>query len=385
MTVTIRPYTKGGKKGWEADIMLTIPGRPKIRERRKAPVKTKSAAKRWAEARERQLIQHYTNPNTEDEDGKPDLATKEVPTLARFAPRYLEGYCEANRLRPSTIDRRKQAINTHLIPAFGRKRLDRITAEDLQRFKAERSHLRPTTVNQLLTILRCILNVAVDWKIIDALPVKVRKLKEGPGKLHFYDFEELDRLVLVAEKHRNTSRLVMVLLGAEAGLRCGEMRGLTWSDIDLERGTLTVSRTVWKNEEGPPKGGRVRTIPLAPRLRDALVRHRRAFRGPHVLWGRSGNRPTDTTIRAWLVAMQTELGFDQTGPHILRHTFCSHLAMLAEPPEAIRKLAGHASLSTTQRYTHLSPRAEREAIAALQRPSNWRDVGNASPKVVDLQ
>ena len=58
------------------------------------------------------------------------------------------------------------------------------------------------------------------------------------------------------------------------------------------------------------------------------------------------------------------VGIDQ-GVHILRHTFCSHLAMKGAPARAIQELAGHADLSTTQRYTHLSPAAMEDAIRLL--------------------
>lgn len=176
MTVKVRPYKRGS---WEIDIMLTIPGHPRIRERRKAPMKAKSAAKRWGEERERQLIQHYTTtPTNEDEADRPDLVSKEIPTLARFIPRYVEGHCKANRLRPSTIAQRLIVYQSHLIPAFGRKRLDRFTAEDIQHFKAERSDLKGSTVNLMLTLLPCILNVAVEWKVIQSMPVRIKMLKE---------------------------------------------------------------------------------------------------------------------------------------------------------------------------------------------------------------
>ena len=131
MTVKVGPYKRGG---WEVDIVLTFPGRPRIRERRKAPVPTKSAAKRWGEERERQLIQHYTNtdPSEDGEDERPDLVKKEVPTLKAFIPRYMEGYCKANRHRPSTLERKQCITRNHLIPKLGNKRLDRLTAEDVQ-------------------------------------------------------------------------------------------------------------------------------------------------------------------------------------------------------------------------------------------------------------
>ncbi len=54
------------------------------------------------------------------------------------------------------------------------------------------------------------------------------------------------------------------------------------------------------------------------------------------------------------------------GAHILRHTFCSHLAMRGAPARAIQELAGHQDLSTTQRYMHLSPAALDAAIKLLE-------------------
>jgi len=53
--------------------------------------------------------------------------------------------------------------------------------------------------------------------------------------------------------------------------------------------------------------------------------------------------------------------------HILRHTFCSHLAMQGAPSRAIQELAGHRDLGTTQRYMHLSPAALEAAIRLLER------------------
>lgn len=56
------------------------------------------------------------------------------------------------------------------------------------------------------------------------------------------------------------------------------------------------------------------------------------------------------------------------GVHMLRHTFCSHLAMRGAPARAIQELAGHQDLSTTQRYMHLSPAAVEGAIRLLDQP-----------------
>lgn len=379
MTVKVRPYKRGG---WEVDIMLTFPGKEPVRERRKAPVGTRSAAKRWGEERERQLYEQMAISDADD-TSRPAISKKEVPTLAAFIPRYVEGYIKANRLRPSTLSERETSFDKHLIPALGDVRLDRITPERIQQFKADRPHLKSITVNKLLTLLRAVLNVAVEWGVIDKLPMKIKRLKESPPDFRFYDFEELDRLVLAAERN-SPNTLLVVLLGGEAGLRCGEMVGLQWSDIDLKRNVLTVARSFWQGIEGPPKGGRSRTIPLAERLRAALVEHRH-LRSPHVLVTRVGDKPSSCTIRRWLNGAQEGARFGATGPHVLRHTFCSHLAMAGKPPKVIQELAGHHSITTTERYMHLAPNVVRDAIDALRRPAGWRHAGDGRANVIEIQ
>jgi integrase len=67
---------------------------------------------------------------------------------------------------------------------------------------------------------------------------------------------------------------------------------------------------------------------------------------------------------------------DQAGVHILRHTFCSHLAMRGAPARAIQELAGHQDLATTQRYMHLSPAAVEGAIRLLDSPGVLPGHGN---------
>ncbi|HLK40140.1 MAG TPA: tyrosine-type recombinase/integrase [Polyangiaceae bacterium] len=82
---------------------------------------------------------------------------------------------------------------------------------------------------------------------------------------------------------------------------------------------------------------------------------------------RDDGRPaTSYQLRTWLQVAQRRAGLRATGGlHVLRHTFCSHLAMRGAPVKAIQELAGHADLSTTLRYMHLSPSARQGAIALL--------------------
>ena len=73
------------------------------------------------------------------------------------------------------------------------------------------------------------------------------------------------------------------------------------------------------------------------------------------------------------------------GVHVLRHTFCSHLAMRGAPARAIQELAGHADLRTTQRYMHPSPAALDAAIRLLELPPVRSRFGDMLETTTDPQ
>ena len=96
----------------------------------------------------------------------------------------------------------------------------------------------------------------------------------------------------------------------------------------------------------------------------AALKAARHLRGERVLCLPDGSPITRDRVIKAVRGAQRVAGIEQ-GVHILRHTFCSHLAMKGAPARAIQELAGHADLSTTQRYMHLSPAATEDAIRLL--------------------
>jgi integrase len=168
-----------------------------------------------------------------------------------------------------------------------------------------------------------------------------------------------------------------VLLGGDAGLRRGEMLGLRWTDVDFHRAQLLVTQGVWEGKDPSelgsgrrrftdvPKGGKGRVVPMTDTLCAALKRFRH-LRGDLVFYADDGRLATSYQLRTWFRAAQRRAVLRAAGGlHVLRHTFCSHLAMRGAPAKAIQELAGHADLGTTLRYMHLSPAARRGAIALL--------------------
>jgi integrase len=352
MSVTVRRY-KGS--GWEADIRFRLPSGKRHRERSKAPVNSKSAAQRWGEERERHLLTH----------GLPQKQ-KEVPTLREFGPRWIDGHARANQQKPAGIAHKETILRVHLEPQLGHKRLDEITTFDVQQLKKELSRRQPKTVNNVLTVLGTLLKKAVEWGVIDQMPCTVRLLKVAPGSFDFYDFDEFQRLVAAAKAIDSTT-LLIVLLAGEAGLRAGEMRALQWTDVDLVKGQLRIERNEWQGHVTTTKGNRLRYVPMTSRLREALRAHRH-LRGARVLYRDEGGVLTESALREAIARAMRRANLRGTGPHILRHTFCSHLAMRGAAPKAIQELAGHRDLATTMRYMHLTPAAKDSAIRLLDAP-----------------
>ena len=373
MSVTIRPYRGGG---WEVDIRVVSPdGTRHKRERKHAPISSRTAVGRWAAARERVLFERLLSPPK-------DQPRKEVPTLQEFAPRFVDGHARANRQKPSGIASKTMILRLYLIPAFGRKHLDAIKSEDVQRLKAQLEIKSPKTVNNILAVLSILLKQAVEWDVIERMPCSIKLLPIEKGAAAFHDFEEYERLVDVARAIDQRTYLI-VLLGGEAGLRCGEMIALEWGDVDLAKRQLCVRRSDWNGQVGTPKGGRQRYVPLTRRLTAALAEHRH-LRSKRVFC-QDDRTPFTRQIVQGRMLLAARRANVRRGVHILRHTFCSHLSMRGAPPKAIQELAGHADLTMTQRYMHLSPAALDAAISLLERPSGDQSCGDILATGTPLQ
>jgi integrase len=357
MSVTVRRYRRGG---WEVDIRVRLPDGTKHRRRWKTPLTSKSAAQRWGEDRDRAWYEELTNPPLKCEP------KEEVPTLEKFVPRFLEGHPTANRHKPSGIASKETILRVHLIPSLGSRKLDAIGNEQVQHLKAKLRKKAAKTVNNVLTVLSVLLTKAVEWEVIDRMPCTIRQVPAPKPTVSFYDFAEFERLVTEAQFDWRAK--LIVLLGGEAGLRSGEMVALEWTDIDFVTNQLCVQRSAWKGQINAPKGGRLRHVPLTRRLEKALKDHRH-LRGPRVLTKDDGGPLTEKLVQNLVGGAARRANLRNNGPHILRHTFCSHLAMRSASVRAIQELAGHQDLSTTQRYMHLTPSAVRGAIRLLDEPA----------------
>jgi site-specific recombinase XerD len=178
--------------------------------------------------------------------------------------------------------------------------------------------------------------------------------------------ELLDALPRETPVERLRRAVLELLYGC--GVRVGELVTLQLHDVFWERGQLRVHG----------KGKRERYVPFGSKAAEALrqyleVRSSFSPRGDWLFVGVRGGQLSQTVVYRWVRALIGEFVVGhQRGPHVLRHTFATHLLERGAELRAVSQLLGHESLATTQKYTHVSvehlqrvyrqahPRAEEE-------------------------
>jgi len=142
----------------------------------------------------------------------------------------------------------------------------------------------------------------------------------------------------------------MLELFYSSGLRLAELVSLDWSQLDFNAGMLTVTG----------KGNKTRMVPIGTIALEALKAWRMTrsdfagFEEPAVFVSRNGNRLAPRSVQSRIRHWAQKQGLPQTVyPHLLRHSFASHMLESSGDLRAVQELLGHADISTTQVYTHL--------------------------------
>jgi integrase/recombinase XerC len=173
---------------------------------------------------------------------------------------------------------------------------------------------------------------------------------------------------LETTRHPTRDR-VAFLLSIKAGLRAKEISGLTWDMVTDADGQ--VSDTIQLEDRVSKGKGGGRTIPLNTTLRDMLVqlhqeRGERAKPGQAVIYSERGGRLTANTLTVWFHTLYHTLGLTGCSSHSGRRTFITRAAKkVVEAGGSLRdvqQLAGHASLSMTQRYIEGDSEAKRKLV-----------------------
>ena len=191
-------------------------------------------------------------------------------------------------------------------------------------------------------------------------PVEGMRLRPPEGRIRWIDPATAVRLIAAAEKVRGYLA-DFIQLGLHTGMRKGEILGLTWGRVDLER------RMVYLTDQDQ-KNGKHGSVPLNAEAVAALERrkaHREQYcpESPWVFANRKGERIAD--IKKGFQSTCEQAGIEDFHPHDLRHTCAAWLVQDGVDIRVVCELLRHSSIQVTMRYAHLSSKNVRDGVERL--------------------
>ena len=309
--IRLRPW-KGSDTAFEVDVILRSPRGHTVRKRVKAPVTGRSNVERWAKALERELLLQVLEPAPRKTP---------VPKVEEFATTFLD-LCRGDGLGSNTLVNYEVHLSRYLLPVLGHRRLDEVTAADIAALKSALGNKSHNTRCEVLKTLRRVFNRAIEQGRIKQAPVEFTVPQRRRRRPMTYSESEQAALIAAAQQ-LGPKYLVLVLLGLDGGLRRGEMLGLQWSDLELERSTMTVRHNVVRGELSAPKSRTEDDVGLTRRLVAALAALPRT--GPFVS-DNAGHHFKEHNLASWLRTILRLAGLPWRGTHILRRTCGTRIA-----------------------------------------------------------
>lgn len=199
----------------------------------------------------------------------------------------------------------------------------------------------PATRARHVAAVRTFYRWALREELVERSPAEDLQVPKVGKRLPHFLSEDAAGQVCEGEGSARDRALLEVLYSG--GLRVGEAEGLDWADVDLDQGRLRLRNT---------KGGKERIVPIGPPAVEAL-----SLLGPGegpVFLNSRGGRLSQRSMRRIVRQMGLVSGQAGLHPHALRHSFATHLLDNGADLRGIQELLGHANLSTTQRYAHVS-------------------------------
>ena len=284
-------------------------------------------------------------------------------------------------VKESTLEHYRYTITRYLAPEFSDLAVKQLNEERLERgliniiSAAGKPHkpLGHSTALECLTLLRRICRYAAHLKLMRPVEIQARLPKELPRRespLTTAEQSALDAYII----KEPTPRKIGLFLALHLGLRIGELCGLQWGDFDLERGVLTIRRTVsriycvgrhTKVIIQPPKTRcSARELPLPRRLTALLRRLRRSC--PDEAWFLSGSTAKPVEPRCYRKSIRAYLRralCRSVRPHWLRHTFATTCLQNCCDVKTLSELLGHSDVKVTlTRYVHTSLETKRREL-----------------------
>jgi integrase len=292
-------------------------------------------------------------------------------TFAEFAESWKNQVLDL--LKPSTAKVMASHLRFHLVPAFGRLRLDEIGQEQVQAFvgKLAKGRSRHTILN-ILGTFASVLKMARKWSYavsgFQQSDLVIPCSKPGkPGR--FFTAEQVRSILALASEPWRT----IFAIAAMTGLRPGEVLGLSIDDLDFEQRLIFVRRSAWYRHLISPKSARsVATVPMPGPLVEVLTNHLASWRPneKRLLFSNRRDNPysENKVVQKRLWPILDALGIPRCGMHAFRHGHASLLISSGASPKVAQAQMRHVDVNTTlQLYAHIVGSEHRDAVEKVAR------------------
>ena len=284
---------------------------------------------------------------------------------------WLEKY-KKEEVKTRTYSRYQGLISMHILPALGDKNISELGRRDIQDFLVQQKKegnmrngekLSATSTNMMLSVLNLAFEYACDMEYIEENPcVRVRRTKAETKKIEAFTVEE-QRAIEMEISRSNDRRLHGILLCLYSGLRIGELLGLTWNDVELDRGVIRITKTVYreKDESGtwqlcvdtPKTKASDRVIPLPEYITDMLRQDHKNAKTPYVVENKKGERMSIRSYQYMFEKLAERADVRKLNFHALRHTFATRAIECGMDIKTVADIMGHQNASITlNRYAH---------------------------------
>lgn len=279
--------------------------------------------------------------------------------------------CERERVKPRTYSRYKGLIVQHILPELGDTQIDDLGRRQISEFLTAHQAdgnlrgeaLSATSTNLMLTVLNAAFTYACDMDLLPANPCdRIRRVPGTPSRVEAFTREEQRRLeeAIAAGEDR---RLFGIRLCLYTGLRIGELLGLEWQDVDMEKGILHIQKTVYreKNAEGewqlfvdrPKTAASERMVPLPGYLAEDLRIYRIGAQSEFVIENKKAERMSIRSYQYLFERLTEKAGVRKLNFHALRHTFATRALECGMDIKTLSELMGHKNATITlNRYAH---------------------------------
>ncbi|OIJ13807.1 hypothetical protein BKP35_08490 [Anaerobacillus arseniciselenatis] len=337
---------------------------------------------------EKEAEQFLIEVNYKLNNGIYKVETKE--TFGEYFKRWFDTM-HKKTVAETTAETRDCLARKHLIPRFGYRKLSEITTMELDFFYSDKidDDYSPKTIKELHILMKKSLDQAVKWGLLQSNPaLSATPPSLVPKKAEIWDYDQWDQFLEVAKAYGDEEFYTTSYF---TGGRRGELLGLQWKSVDLEKKkihihqTLAYTKTKKLHLKEPKTKSSNRTISIGDLVVEALTKQKEklearkrelgdGYQDLDLVFPNSfGGFKTPRNKLREFYSLTEKAGLTRIPLHNLRHSHATNLLKEGIQPRVVQERFGHADLRTAQEiYSHVTPDIQEEAAVKGENAYNAR-------------